>query len=153
LKEIKGITYGFKGQRYIFLSLDEARTNYYAYTQGPDDTIAIYLEHFTSLVEVLEHYGGAIGEDPGLLDSTDASSDATQRVKTARDRTLALVFLKRADRRRFGDLWHDLENQFTRGNDQYPIGLTAAYSLLVNFKPPVRETQARCHIPRNPESS
>ena len=153
MKEIKGITYGFKGQRYIFLSLDEARTNYYAYTQGPDDTIAIYLEHFTSLVEVLEHYGGAIGEDPGLFDSTDASSDATQRVKTARDRTLALVFLKRADRRRFGDLWHDLENQFTRGNDQYPIGLTAAYSLLVNFKPPVRETQARCHIPRNPESS
>ena len=95
---------------------------------------------FLSLVEVLEHYRGAIGEDPGLLDSTDASSDTTQRVKTASERTLALAFLKRADRR-------------TRGNDQYPIALTAAYSLLVNFKPPVRETQARRHIPRNPESS
>jgi len=46
LKENKGITYGFKGQQYIFLSLDNARTNYYAYTQGTDDTIAIYLEHF-----------------------------------------------------------------------------------------------------------
>jgi sialic acid synthase SpsE len=48
-------------------------------TQGPDDTIAIDLEHFTSLVKVLEHYGGAIGEDPGLFDPTDASSNATQR--------------------------------------------------------------------------
>ena len=134
LKEIKGITYGFEGQRYIYLSLDDARTSYYAYTQGPDDMIAIYLEHFTSLVEVLEHYGGAIGEDPGLFDPTDASSNATQRAKTARDRTLAVAFLKRADRRRFGDLWHDLENQFTRGNAQYPIDLTAAFSLLVNFK-------------------
>jgi hypothetical protein len=43
LKEIKGITYGFEGQEYIFLSLDDARTNYYAYTRGPDDTIALYL--------------------------------------------------------------------------------------------------------------
>jgi len=30
--------------------------------------------------------------------------------KTARDRTLALAFLKRADRCRFSDLWHDLGN-------------------------------------------
>jgi hypothetical protein len=102
---------------------------------------------------VLEHYGGAIGEDPGLLDLTDASSNATQRVKTARDHTPALAFLKGADRCRFGNLWHDLENQFTRGNDQYPIDLTAAYSPLVSFKPPVREAPARRHIPRNPESS
>ena len=152
-KEIKGITYGFEGQRYIFLSLDDARTSYYAYTQGPDDTIAIYLEHFTSLVEVLEHYGDAIGEDPGLFDPTDASSNATQRAKTARDHTLALAFFKRADRRCFGDLWQNLENQSTRGNDQYPIDLTAAYSLVVSFKPPVREAPVRRNIPRNSELS
>ena len=107
LKEIKGITYGFEGQPYIFLSLDNARTNYYAYTQGPDDTIAIYLNL------------------PRL----------------------------RADCRRFGDLWLDLENQFTRGNDHYPIDLTAVYSLLVNFKSPVQEAPVRRNIPRNPEFS
>jgi hypothetical protein len=98
----------------------------------------------------LEHYGGGIGEDPGILYSTGASLNATQRAKTARDRTIALAFLKQADRHRFGDLWHDLENQFTRRNDQYPIDLTAAYSLLDNFKSPVREAPARRHIPRNP---
>jgi len=54
-----------------------------------------------------------------------------------------LAFLKQADRRRFGTLWADLENQFSRGNDQYPIDLTAAYSLLVNFKPPKREDPRR----------
>jgi len=152
LKEIKGITYSFEGQGYIFLLLDDARTNYYAYTLGPDDTIVIYLEHFTSFVEVLVHYGGPIGKYWGILDSTDASLNATQRAKIARDRTLVLALLKQADRRHFGDLWHNLENQFTRGNDQCPINLTAAYSLLVNFKPPVtREAPARRHIPRNPE--
>jgi hypothetical protein len=65
LKEIKGITYRFEGQRYIYFSLDDARTSYYAYTQGAEDSISSYLEHFRSLVEVLEHYGGAIGKDPG----------------------------------------------------------------------------------------
>jgi len=147
LKEIKGITYRFEGQRYIYLSLDNARTSYYAYTQGAEDSVSSYLEHFRSLVEVLEHYGGAIGEDPGLLDATAAVSsnteDTTERLKIARDRTLALAFLKQADRRRFGTLWADIENQFSRGNDQYPIDLTAAYSLLVNFKPPKREEPRR----------
>jgi hypothetical protein len=147
LKEIKGITYRFEGQRYIYLSLDDARTTYYAYTQGAEDSISSYLEHFRSLVEVLEHYGGAIGEDPGLLDATAAvlanADDATKRLKIARDRTLALAFLKRADRRRFGTLWADLKNQFSRGNNQYPTNLTAAYSLLVNFKPPKRDKPRR----------
>jgi hypothetical protein len=67
LKEIKCITYRFEGQCYIYRSLDNARTCYYAYTQGVEASISSYLEHFHSLVEVLEHYGGAIGEDPGLL--------------------------------------------------------------------------------------
>jgi len=140
LKEIKGITYCFEGQRYIYLSLDNVRTTYYAYTQGAEDSISSYLEHFCSLAEVLEHYGGAIGEDPGLLDATAAiladADNAAKRLKIARDRTLALAFLKRANRRRFGTLWADLENQFSRGNDQYP---TDSYSLLVDLKPPKRD--------------
>jgi hypothetical protein len=74
------------------------------------------------------------------LSGTD---DATKRLKIARDRTLAQAFLKRADRCCFGTLWADLENQFSRGNHQYPIDLTAAYSLLVNFKPPKREEPRR----------
>jgi len=72
LKENKGIAYCFEGQRYIYLSFNNARTSYYAYTQGAEDSISSYLEHFRSLVEILEHYGGAIGEDPGLLDATTA---------------------------------------------------------------------------------
>ena len=98
LKEIKGITYRFEGQRYIYLSLDNARTTYYAYTQGAEDSISSYLEHFRSLVKVLEHYGVAIGKDPGLLDATAAvladADDATKRLKIARDRTLALAFFR-----------------------------------------------------------
>jgi hypothetical protein len=84
LKEIKGITHGLEGQRYIYLSLDDTRTSYYAYTQGPNDTIAIYLEHLRPSLKCW---------------NTTAAPLAKIRDKTARDRTLALAFLKRADRR------------------------------------------------------
>jgi hypothetical protein len=76
-------------------------------------------------------------------------SRPTKRLKVALDRTLALAFLKRANRCCFanrcffGTLWVDLDNHFSRGNNQYPIDLTAAYSLLVNFKPPKREEPRR----------
>jgi hypothetical protein len=46
LKEIKGITYCFEGQLYIYLSLNDARTSYYAYTQGAEDSLSSYLEPF-----------------------------------------------------------------------------------------------------------
>jgi hypothetical protein len=64
------------------------------------------------------------------------------RTKIARDCTIAMAFLRGADPRRYSTLWADLANQQTRGNDQYPKDLTAAYSMLVNFHAPV---PARSH--------
>jgi hypothetical protein len=68
----------------------------------------------------------------------------------AHDGYVAIAFLKRVDRRRFGALWADLENQFTRGNDQYPVDLASAYSLLTDYK--VTEN-ARCYVEPPPETS
>jgi hypothetical protein len=45
-------------------------------------------------------------------------------------------FMKRADKRRYGGLWSDLENSFSRGQDHYPSDLTGAYNLLLNYKAP-----------------
>jgi len=156
LKEIKGITHRFEGTRYVFLSINEARTNFYSYKQKSNETLTQYLEHFRSLVEVLEHYGANIGEDEAFIeeaeklidefppDVNDCEDYKTYLVKVAvyrdkckkaaRNRTLALAFLKGADRRLYGNLWVELENQFTRQHDQYPIDITAAYNMLLNYK-------------------
>jgi hypothetical protein len=68
-----------------------------------------------------------------------ALEDYTRKLhRAARDRTLALAFLKGADRKLYGTLWIELENQFTRQHDQYPHDLTAAYNLLLNYKPTTR---------------
>jgi len=52
----------------------------------------------------------------------------------ARNRTVAILFLKGADRRIYGNLLTDLENQFSRGVNQYPDDLVVAYNLLLSHK-------------------
>ena len=107
LKEIKGIMLRFEGQRYIFLSLYDAHHAYYHYRQGPDISLSKYLEDFQSLVDVLEHYGGNIGHDDGLVAVVRGGS-AEAKLKAARNKAVALAFLRQADRRRYGALWADL---------------------------------------------
>ena len=152
LKEIKAITLRFEGTRYIFLSLDDAKTAYYSYVQPNTQSLADYLRHFLSLVDVLEHYNASVGEDQDFLDKTgvlieESEPDGTEenyvalkllynlkKTAAARNRSLALSFMKRADKTRYGTLWTDLENQYTRGTDQYPKDLTAAYNMLLNYR-------------------
>ena len=110
LKEIKAITLRFEGTRYIFLSLDDARTSYYGYVQPEHQTLSEYLKHFQSLVDVLEHYKESIGEDQAFLDKAGIMIDeeepdpldsnyahlktiyVAKRANLARNRTLRLHF-------------------------------------------------------------
>jgi hypothetical protein len=65
---------------------------------------------------------------------------------------MAVVFLKRAESRRYGGLWSELENNLSRGQDQYPADLTSAYNLLLNYKaapvqrPPRRENNKEAEV-------
>ena len=54
-----------------------------------------------------------------------------------RGQTLAMMYLQRVDRNRYGDLWADLHNLYSRGDDQYPVDLGQAYSIVSNY---VQET-------------
>jgi hypothetical protein len=147
LKEIQGITHKFEGTRNVFISLDDAWCHYYAYHQGPNQSLHEYLKEYQSLVQVLEHYGAAIGADGPYLASvkeklkatlpSTLSADELQKrtLAAAKLQAIAMGFLKRADRRRYGGLWSELENNFTRGQDQYPADLTNAYNMLLNYQP------------------
>lgn len=149
LKEIQGITHRFEGTRNIFISLDDGWSDYYSFRQEQNQTLHDYLKNFQSRVQVLEHYGAVFGvSGPGIAPILDEASAAlpkgstvsmmvTKAVSIAKKRSLAIRFLKKADRKRYGGLWSDLENQFSRGQDHYPEDLTAAYNLLLNYKPPL----------------
>eukprot|EP00979_Chaetoceros_neogracilis_P007263 scaffold1521_cov271-Chaetoceros_neogracile.AAC.71 len=67
VKEIKGITHKFEGTRYVFLSINEAKTNFYTNKQKNTEILTEYLECFKALVEVLEYYKASIGEDEAFI--------------------------------------------------------------------------------------
>jgi hypothetical protein len=149
LKEIQGITHRFEGTRNVFISLDDAWCSYYGYHQGAHQTLHEYLKEYQSLVQVLEHYGAAIGSEGPYLeqvkDKVKAASKThmtdsdvkTKSLAAAKLQSIAMGFMKCADKRRYGGLWSNLENSFSRGQDHYPPSdLTGAYNLLLNYKAP-----------------
>jgi Reverse transcriptase (RNA-dependent DNA polymerase) len=137
LQSIRKVTYNFEDRRYVYASLLNAELNYLNYKQHEHETVAQYLMNFRTRYEVFEHYGGCIGtHDTALKAVPDDSGKLTDNERRAksRDATLAHLFIRHADPKRFATLIVDLDNQYSRGNNQFPVTLQNAYTLLSEYK-------------------
>jgi hypothetical protein len=155
IQEIQDLTHRFEGTRYAFISLDDAGSDYYSFHQGQHQTLDEYLKDLQTRVQVLEYYGAVFGADGPhqVLVMAQVREDSAyvltagkyveQAVEAARKKSIAISFLKRADKMRHGGLWIELENHFTRGQDHYPNDLTGAYNLLLNYKAPLFRQQGQ----------
>jgi hypothetical protein len=83
----------------------------------------------------LEHYEGTIGIDPGYIGAASkpqgSPTDKSTLLQRAKGRALSTLFIVHADPNYYGPVYAKLENQFSRGTDQNPSDLTAAYNLLL----------------------
>ena len=114
LREIKSILFNFESQMYLPVALDEAKHRFYTLYQGKHMTTQQFLKEFQNCVDVLRHCGGSTGDDPGMINQLlkemgvepeGATADQrTQATEDANERCLAVAFLRRADRARFGKL-------------------------------------------------
>jgi hypothetical protein len=98
---------------------------------------ACFLENFLTSVSLLEQYGGAVVRNEGAIEDEITESGYTITVsdnetKTASD-TARDKFLVQ-DRYRYGTLLDRLENDMTKGMDNYPVNVVQAYTLVVNHK-------------------
>ena len=146
LKTIKSIMFNFQGQIYRPQALRDAKRRFYNMYQDRHMTVQAYLDKFQNSVEVIEHCGGDLGIDKGLIDNTFATANPVVNRETAtpatveaakkyaREQYLACAFLLGADRKRYGKLLENLENDYTQKNDRWPKTITDAYSLLINWK-------------------
>ena len=85
-----------------------------------------------------------LGREPGLVDVeleamgvkldtvTDMQLATTEAA--AKECVLAIGLLIGSDCAHYRKLLEDLENNFTQGQDNYPVTLQQAYSLLVHWK-------------------
>ena len=144
IKLIKSITFKFEDQKFLPLALYQAKANLYNLRQG-NLSNHDYLQRFNNLVDVATTYNGQLqdqaiiavvaemihpGADLDLLTDEQLAIVNT----AAHELYLATMFLFQSDRRRYGKLSEELENSFTKGNDDYPDNLVSAYHLINEYK-------------------
>jgi hypothetical protein len=125
LENIRTVMFQFQSERYSPLALHEAKRRFYSFSQDQHMTCQRYYETFKNNVEVIEHCGGSVSEDTGLVDAELIAAGLTRARATrgqlrdaehaAKERVLACAFLRGSDRIRYGKLLEDLENDFTMG--------------------------------------
>jgi hypothetical protein len=155
IKLIKTITFKFEDQKFLPLALYQAKANIYNLRQG-NMSNHDYLQKFRNLVDVATTYNGQLHDQsivtimtermhPGT-DYADLDPATMVSVDTAAgEMYLATMFVHQSDRRRYGKLSEELENAFTKGNDDYPDNLVSAYHLINEYK----NWQPRSAIPES----
>ena len=71
---------------------------------------------------------------PGLAYETLTEEQKLNLHSSASELYQATMFLHQSDRRRYGKLLEEIENAFTKGNNNYPETLVKAYHLLSEYK-------------------
>jgi Reverse transcriptase (RNA-dependent DNA polymerase) len=145
LKQIKTINFKFEDQKYVYGSVYYANKRFYNYKQAAEDSANEHYEKFNNLISVVDAYGGTIGHEKILLIEDEAYvtlSDADQKdpdnIKAANKRNkekfLSFCFIAKADTTKYGELIRDLENDFTKADNNYPSTMTKALHMLTNYK-------------------
>ena len=141
---IKTITFKFEDQKFLPLALYQSKANLYALRQS-NMTNHEYLQRFQNLVDVASAYNGQLYDwsilniiqewiHPGVAYETITEAEKLIVNSSASELYQLTMFLHQSDRRRYGKLLHELENDFTKGNDDYPDTLVKAYHLLSEYK-------------------
>jgi hypothetical protein len=88
LKTIKSIMFNFQGQIYRPQALGDTKRRFYNLSQDRHMTCQAYLEKFQNSVKVIEHCGGDLSIDTGLIDATFATANPGVTRNTAAPQTL-----------------------------------------------------------------
>ena len=130
LKWIKNLMYSFQSLKSLSHSLHELKRRFYFCTQGRHTPVSAYMEKFQNCIDVIEHSGGSVGNDPGkvfqLAKERDidvellSETSLTKLRKSAQEQNLAAGFVLNSDRRRFGVLIAGMEKDFLKRQQLLP---------------------------------
>ena len=123
LREIRKISNEVGTNVSVYYAQHEAIKRFYSYYQNEDDSIATHLKNFKTMVAVVEHYGGDVFFDIGLIrheKSSDKKKGADEKTdkeyrQIVRDRKMAMAFLLSANKKIYGSLLDKLSDSLTCG--------------------------------------
>jgi len=140
---IKQVVMKYEHQKNKDLTLYKQIKFFFTYRQRDNQSLHKYFEVFNIMQENIEQVGGSFVQ-PSIVTSmykrnnVSVSDQGDDDVKAeyeqkAKERLLAMVFLLGARADVYQELIVDLENDFLKGHDYFPINVTEAFHLLSNY--------------------
>jgi hypothetical protein len=128
LKELRKMAFLTGGEQDPFWTLQIALKRFATMSQGPTESVVNYHKRFLANVKVLE---AQMGEfiPMKLVDGTTAADK-----KVARDKMMSMMMLSGADKKRYGKLLEDLNNNYLAGTDNYPSDVDSTVTLLSHYQ-------------------
>ena len=143
---INRIVHRFESQKYGAQAMYLSYAKFFNFKQE-DLNNETYLERFNEHVDVIRSYGGDFNmmsymyDEDYLAMTVDKRAayiqdpENVQEISTRLDNSfLATAFICKANIEKFGKLREDLENDYTKGNNNWPQTVTEAYSLITNYR-------------------
>ena len=144
LRAIKTTTYQFESRQYPPHALHTAKRRFFLCSQGKATTVASHYETFRNMVEIINQSGGSLGSDEAtkkiiakeekLQWDSLTHEQATSIESAANERYLATAFLLSSDRIWFAGLITSLQNDYSKGINNYPKTLTDAVGIMSDYK-------------------
>jgi hypothetical protein len=158
---IRGYCCSFGANPQSTFALEGAKHQVQVFIQGYDITVTDYVEYFMALVGLAETYGGMYGNKPGLLreqlikqgvtvmdmdkTTTNGGPDVAKIKKAlvaTRECYLSCMILRGSENSRFYQVKTNLQNDMTKGTDNYPKTVVKTTHLLSEYKVPPRHVHA-----------
>lgn len=95
----------------------------------PNNTIGDFFDRFIAELQILTSSGARIVGADHLPADPDLPQDALDALKKREQAQLAIMFLNKLDKTRYGRMLDELHNAWSRGCDLYPATLLAAYQI------------------------
>jgi hypothetical protein len=109
-----------------------------------------YLQLFQTHVEIVEQFRGEVNRDPvivirelelmGVTQTSATDARILEARKDGKEKYLAMALIREDDKSRYSRLVDYLMNQFTMGHNNYPVNITSAYNLLINYRVTTQST-------------
>lgn len=123
LRAIKDLSYAKTSIQNPYWGMVQDTKRVHVCHQGPEESLAGYYKKFATTVEVLEDRWGMYVPTKLVLDSGETA-------EVVRKKFQACMFIAGADKKRYGKVADELNNQFLSGQDNYPKNVEAAMNML-----------------------
>ena len=125
LTEIRGVSNEIEVSSNVYDALYEIKFRYYNYYQGDDDSNMKHIQALNDLVASIEHHGGSIWLDEGLLehekkDPEQLGFSHTEYENTVKQKVIATAMIKRANRTIYADVIANMRREYSCGLNTYP---------------------------------